>query len=352
MNTAYGNRNFWVGFGVSAIFLVLFFTTLDPSRLLRAISTANYWYVVPGVVFYLGSIFFRAFRWKILLAQMKEIPVSRLYPVVVIGYMANNLLPMRLGELVRGHYVGEREGISKISAVITIIIERIFDAMILLIFVATAAFFVPIVALAEGFEERSGIYWPILVTGFSLPFVISFGVLIAMAFRPAVLQRLGILVLKISPSRLSQQLEKTLGLLVEGLSSLRSSGTVLILFVLSVPIWLLEGGLFYMIGLGFELNKVYNGPFEMMMAMVLVMSIANLGSSVPSAPGGIGLFELVARETLVLLPLAVVDRSIAGAYVTVVHVALLLPMIILGQLFLWAQHLSLRAFFSKAPHDG
>ena len=86
--------------------------------------------------------------------------------------------------------------------------------------------------------------------------------------------------------------------------------------------------------------------------MVLVMSIANLGSSVPSAPGGIGLFELVARETLVLIPLAVVDRSIAGAYVTVVHVALLLPMIILGQLFLWTQHLSLGALFSKAPYDG
>ena len=59
-------------------------------------------------------------------------------------------------------------------------------------------------------------------------------------------------------------------------------------------------------------------------------------------PGGIGLFELVARETLVLLPLAVIDRSTATAYITVVHAVLLLPMIVLGQVFLLSGSVSLR----------
>jgi uncharacterized membrane protein YbhN (UPF0104 family) len=76
--------------------------------------------------------------------------------------------------------------------------------------------------------------------------------------------------------------------------------------------------------------------------MVLVTAISNIGSSVPAAPGGIGLFELVARETLVLLPLAVIDRSTATAYVTVVHAVLLLPMIVLGQVFLLSGSVSLR----------
>ena len=74
---------------------------------------------------------------------------------------------------------------------------------------------------------------------------------------------------------------------------------------------------------------------------MLVTAIANIGSSIPAAPGGLGLFELVARETLVLLPLAAVDRAAAGAYVAVVHAALLMPMIVMGQAFLWVQHVSL-----------
>ena len=77
-------------------------------------------------------------------------------------------------------------------------------------------------------------------------------------------------------------------------------------------------------------------------AMILVTSVANIGSSIPAAPGGIGLFELVARETIVLMPFAAIDRTIATAYVAVVHSVLLLPMIALGWIFLITQNLSLR----------
>ena len=77
----------------------------------------------------------------------------RLFPVVVIGYMANNLLPMRLGEVVRSYYLGEREDISKSSALATIFIERVFDALTLLFFVAVVAVFVPLGGLTTGFRQ-------------------------------------------------------------------------------------------------------------------------------------------------------------------------------------------------------
>ena len=75
--------------------------------------------------------------------------------------------------------------------------------------------------------------------------------------------------------------------------------------------------------------------------MVLVTAITNIGSAIPAAPGGLGLFEIIARETLVLGPLAAVERSVAAGYALVVHAALLLPMIVLGQAILWAGHISL-----------
>ena len=106
----------WVGIGLSTVLLALFFFTLDVQRLLDALRGANYIYVAPAIALYLISVWFRALRWQWLLKHMKPIKVKRLYPVVVVGYMANNLLPMRLGEFVRSYYIGEREGISKSSA--------------------------------------------------------------------------------------------------------------------------------------------------------------------------------------------------------------------------------------------
>jgi hypothetical protein len=95
------------------------------------------------------------------------------------------------------------------------------------------------------------------------------------------------------------------------------------------------------------LDSVFDNLGEMAVAAVLVTAIANIGSSIPAAPGGIGLFELITTEILVVLPLASVDPAVAGAFALVTHAALLLPTIFLGQIFLWAGHISLRRL-SKA----
>ena len=68
----------------------------------------------------------------------------RLYPVVTIGYMANNILPMRLGELVRSYCLGEREGIYQAAALMTALVERVFDALTHLLFIALVAPFVSV----------------------------------------------------------------------------------------------------------------------------------------------------------------------------------------------------------------
>ena len=334
---------FWIGIGISIALLVLFFVTVDLGRLLDALAGANYLYVAPAVGLYLVSLLFRTIRWQWLLRHLRAAGLVRLYPVVVIGYMANNLLPMRLGELVRSYYVGEREGISKTSALVTIVIERLLDAIILLLFIFTIALFVPLIAVAEAFGERSSIPWPLLVVGASVPFVATFGSLLLVAFAPSKATTVARAVISPLPSGPRLRIERLFDLFLHGLKPLSSPGTILAIFLLSVPIWLFEAGLFFLIGFSFGLHEVYDNLGQMAVALVLVTAITNIGSSVPAAPGGLGLFELVARETLVLLPLAAVDRATAGGYVAVVHASLLLPPIIMGQVFLWTQHLSLRS---------
>ena len=310
--------------------------------MLDALASASYVYVVPAIALYLVSVLFRAIRWRSLLMHMRPVGIPRLYSIVVIGYMANNLLPMRLGELVRSYYVGEREGISKTSALVTIFIERLLDALTLLLFIAVIAVFVPLSGLAEAFGDRLRIYWPLLLLVLSLPFVVAFATLLVIAFTPRRAKFVAGFLMRPLPNIVKQRLDLVIDLFLGGLASLRSPREIISLFLLSIPIWLFEAGLFFLIGFSFGLDAVYDSLWEMAVAVILVTAIANIGASIPASPGGIGLFELVARETMVILPLATVDRSVAGAYAAVVHVALLLPMIVLGQVFLWSQQVSLR----------
>ena len=88
-----------------------------------------------------------------------------------------NILPVRLGEVVRAYYVGEREKLSKVAALATIAVERVFDGLTLLFFAAVVGLFLPLVGLLQGLAEKAGIPWALLALAMSLPFV---GVLLFM----------------------------------------------------------------------------------------------------------------------------------------------------------------------------
>ena len=85
----------------------------------------------------------------------------------------------------------------------------------------------------------------------------------------------------------------------------------------------------------------------MLLIAVLITSIANIGASLPSSPGGIGLFELFTRESLVILSIVGLDRASAGAYALTVHAALLIPVILLGQMFLITGNTSLKGLANQ-----
>lgn len=346
-----GSKKFWVGIIFSALLLALFLLTGEPTRMLKALVQANYIFLIPGIGLYLVSVLFRTLRWRILLHHIKPIGIKRLYPVVVVGYMANNLLPMRLGEIVRSYYVGEREGISKTSALVTIFIERILDALTLLFFISIIVPFVSLTGLVKAFGETSGIAGPLLVAALTVPFITAFAVLVLFAAFPARARAFALAIARPLPTRFEQTLHHLIDMFLQGLIPLRSPGTLALLFLVSIPIWLLETSLFIFTGFAFGLQNVYQNLVDMSVAMILVTSIANIGSSIPAAPGGIGLFEWITRESLTLLPLQPVDRAVAGAFAAVVHAALLIPMIVLGQIFLWTAHLSLRKL-SQRGQDG
>ena len=347
-----GNLKFWIGIGISIALLMLFLLTVDMGRMIDALSEVDYIYLAPAVAMYLVSTYLRSLRWSVLLRHMKPVSANRLYPVVVVRYMANNLLPMRLGELIRSYYVGEREGVSKTSALVTVFVERVFDAITLLFFIMVIALFVPeMKRVAQSFGEESGIPWPLLVAGLSLPFIGALTSLVLFAVYPSKTRELILWFAKLLPRRFEETLDSLIETFLLGLAPLRSMKMLVALFLLSIPIWITEAAVFFLIGLPFGFVGLHSGPGAMAVTMVLVTAITNIGSSIPAAPGGLGLFEIIARETLALGPLVSVDRSVAAAFAVVVHAVILLPMIILGQVILWTGHISLGRLSREGQRD-
>ena len=328
---------FWLAIGISAVFLGVFLSRLDLRETWEHIGEANYLVLVPAIIVYFGSVYFRTLRWQYLLAPVKSLSVGRLYPVVVVGYMANNVLPVRLGEVVRAYYVGEREKVSKVSALATIAVERVFDGLTLLFFAAVVGLFLPIVGLLQGLADEAGVPWVLLAWALSMPFITVFLFMLAAASSPPWFVALVNRATGLLPSRIGERIRGLVYVFIDGLASLKDPRRLALVFLLSLPVWLAEALMYYIVAFSFDLHNTF-GLTELAGVILLVTAMSNLATAIPAAGGGVGAFEVAAATTLTVLG---AGASEAGAYTIVVHAALLLPVTLLGFVFLWADKVSL-----------
>ncbi len=303
-----------------------------------ALFRANYAYLVPAIAIYFVSLYFRAFRWRYLLRPFVRSRTNRLYPVLLVGYMANNVLPMRLGELVRSYYLSLREPVRGSTALATIVIERVFDGLTMLFLLVVTAFFLPVAGLAAHVSNSIGIPEWSLGLVVVVPFAAVLGTMIAIALHPETSQRIAL--------RLSQRLPERVGMrayglaerFLDGFEGLHRPERLVTVFLLSIPVWLVEAIMYYIVAQAFGLQHQLGGPGPTMAAMLVVTSVANLATSIPSSQGSVGPFEFFAAIVLEFLG---VNSGTASAYALVLHAALLLPVIAGGLLYLASQSLSL-----------
>ncbi|MGH2615532.1 MAG: lysylphosphatidylglycerol synthase transmembrane domain-containing protein, partial [Thermomicrobiales bacterium] len=129
----------WLGVPISLLFLVLAFRGQHPDEIRDALSRVD-WRLLPvALVLLYTGIAIRAYRWHILLRPVHDIPTREVFPVMIVGYAANNVLPLRMGELVRAWVLEQRYGVRKSAALATIAVERLCDGVTMLLFVAGAA---------------------------------------------------------------------------------------------------------------------------------------------------------------------------------------------------------------------
>ncbi len=323
---------FWLGVLISAVFLYDVVRKLDLAQAWEAARTANYWWILPGVAVYFVAVWARTWRWHYMLRSIKHISLKRLFPVVVIGYMGNNVYPFRAGEVIRAYVLKRREDVSISASLATIIVERIFDGITMLFFV-----FVVLPIAPEAAEWRSIVVW------FSVLFFGVLGVFFLIAASPRRSQALaGWLIQRLVPVRFRAPAEGITGRFLEGLRFLRSGTDVLMIFVTSVAIWLTETTKYWFVMHSFDFQVSF-------FVLMLMTAVVNLATTLPSSPGYVGTFDWPGIR---ILQEVGVDGAIAASYTLVLHAALWLPITLLGFFYMWRESVSWSQFAEAAKLKG
>jgi uncharacterized protein (TIRG00374 family) len=314
-----------LGIVVSAVFLYLGLRGVQLEEVAQRIVGAELIWLLPSVAIYFLAVWGRTWRWHYLLRPMKRVRLRALFPIVVIGYMGNNVYPFRAGEVIRAYVLKRNEQISLTGSLATIVVERVFDGLVMLIFVFAALPFAPIEA-----------EWLRTVVIFgTLFFFGALAIFLALAARPAYTQRLAHGALRrFLPAKAQMPLLRLLDHFLDGLKSLRSPRDLLMTLVTSVFIWLTETTKYWFVMHAFNFEVSF-------FVLMLMTAVVNLATTLPSSPGYIGTFH---APGILVLETFRVNSEVAASYTIVLHAALWLPITLLGFFYLIREGLSWRAF--------
>ncbi|MEJ2744654.1 MAG: flippase-like domain-containing protein [bacterium] len=255
---------------VSAAFIILFVKNIDYRSFVGGIGKAERSWIWLGLLAYALSFWFRSIRWRILLLPERKFRISELFSGIVIGWMANNVLPVRMGELVRAYDFGRVHRFSKSLTFATIVVERLIDGLTLILFLAIVLMFVS--------------FKPIINQIFVLGIIIFFFLFIVLFS------------------------------LVAGREMGKQTGIYRLIDNMGQKYRFLKA---------FHLDLPAYAPF-------FVLCIVNLGLIVPSI-GYVGTFEWFCK--VALLQLAAIDPALVAGYSIALHAAQYIPVTLLGIVF-------------------
>jgi len=331
---------FWLGTAISILFLGILGYQVDLGKFRQSLQQANYWYVFPAIVLYFIAVYFRSVRWRYLLSPIAFLPVARLYPVVLTGYLANNILPVRLGEIVRSYYLSRRDNVPASTALASVAVERIYDGLTLVLFAMIAAPVLLMLGQFSGYGSEFGANQMLVASTITGIFVAGLVVLTVLAKSSADGTLVEWFLQMVPQTRGRNQIRSLVHGFIQGLAALNEPGKHLALLAFSLPVWLVEGSMYVLVGYSFGLDEFFPSLWVILLAALLLTATSNLVTSLPSAIGGIGPFELVAQQTLVAMG---VDATVAAAYSLFLHIgALWLPVNLAGLAHLLASNVSMK----------
>jgi glycosyltransferase 2 family protein len=303
----------WTGLAVSALFAYLAVRHVDFQSVWRGLRTSNYWWLLPAFATLALAILLKAVRWRYMFTRETRPPTPPLVAALLVGYFFNSVLPARAGEAARVLALNRRAGTSIAEASATVVLERAYDILCLLLLLFVATPWLPSIS----WLRAAALLGIIVAAGLaSAIFILArWGVRpVHFALKP--LQRLPFL----STERIAQVGDR----IGEGLAAARQPRLVLAAFGLTTIGWLAAALADWFVMRGFHLAL----PFA---AALLVVIATNVAQILPSSPAAVGVFE---AATLVALKPYHVSDSRALSYALVLHVLNFVPFIVAGPLLL------------------
>jgi uncharacterized protein (TIRG00374 family) len=311
-----------LGIPLSIFFLWIALMDVDFVKAFSLIKKADYRFIILAAAVVVFDFSMRALRWRILLAPIKLIKYIELVSNVFIGILANNVLPLRAGEVIRVFLIGQKEQISKTSAIGTIVIERMLDIFAILSLSI-------IVFISHPFPDSIKRLWFIFLSILILLIIVLYGLMYS---KEKTLYLLNRIILRFLPKTLERKIENLIHEFVDGLEILKKGHQLLLSVVMSLGIWSINALAFYFVAKGMGIEQItYTGS-------ILVMTLVALGISIPSSPGFIGVYEAAGIGACLLLGMG---KSQGAAFILLIHAVQILTILAVGMFFLTREHISL-----------
>ncbi len=308
-------------FGVvlSVLAIVALLRAVRAADLAEHLRATRLEWLAAGLLVTTFGYVLRAYRWRALLAPQRMLPISRVFGPTVVGFLAINTLPARLGEFVRAYLLARFEKIPTAGVLGSCALERVLDLGFLALFWGVSLLFAP---YPEWFRLSGYLT-------FGLGGVAAAALWLFQARRAQTERSLDSGFLSRLPAGLKETMKGAIPAFSEALTALGAPGVLPRATAWSAAMWLVNGSVFLLIGYAAGLSLPWWSPF----LLTFVVCVAIL---LPSSPGFVGVMEAACVVGLALLG---VDKASGLAFGLLYHLSQILPLVLLGSAFALRAHL-------------
>ncbi len=332
---------FWLGLGITLVSVWIAVRGIPLAKVFEAMQRANFFaLLVASAPFYVVSVYLRALRWRHLTDPVASIETSVLFRAASIGFLANNLLPLRMGELIRSVTLANEAGVSRSAILGTVVIERVLDVVSVLLLAVISLSWVGAHSDAAGIlQEGSILLLPVALA--------PLAVLFALRLAPEPLIAAALWCLRPAPTRARELAERVLRGFSDGLGALGRGGHLFWIALHTALIWLVASTGPMLIGFwAFGPDVVsFDSPWEMIVTSWVLLAAVGVAVALPSAPGFIGPYQLAFQAVLIRFG---VDPAAALAMGVLVWAAFWLSLTLLGVIVLRASRITIAEMMRRS----
>jgi glycosyltransferase 2 family protein len=315
----------WLGLAFAALAVWFTLRDVDLHDVADEFRRAH-WGVLLGlsVPSYLGVVWLRALRWRLLTDAIRPLPRAALFRAVAVGFMANNIFPLRIGELVRVGFLARETQTPPAAVLATVVLERVIDGLSVLAMALAAIAFLG--SEAELFRRAVVLLAPVAL--------VPLAMLGWLRAAPEAALRFAALLLRPAPERIAELALHQLRSFAAGLGALRGGAHLAWIAGYSILIWLVASTLpvlaaFWAVGLDL------GSPIRSLMASWMTLSALAAAVALPAAPGFFGLYHAACKATLVQFGVSAKTAVTIG---TLCHGVFWVTLTGLGALVLRSRH--------------